>query len=54
MLRAHLGLDVLEHVHERLEREGLALSEEEPLESAYDELHAVRAEERRASGETRE
>ena len=45
-LRTHLGFDVLERIHERLEREGLALSEEESLKLAYDELHAMRAEDR--------
>ncbi len=43
-LTAYLGFDVLERVHERLEREGLALSEEESLKLAYEELHAMRAE----------
>lgn len=47
-LRAYLGFDVLERIHERLEREGLALSEEESLKLAYEELHAMRAEQRRS------
>ncbi len=45
-LSAYLGFDVLDRVHERLEREGLALSEEESLKLAYEELHAMRAEQR--------
>jgi hypothetical protein len=45
-LKQYLGFDVLERVHERLDREGLALSEEESLKLAYEELHAMRAEER--------
>ncbi len=47
-LRAYLGFDVLERIHERLEREGLALSEEESLKLAYEELHAMRAEQQRS------
>lgn len=53
-LRAYLGFDVLECIHERLEREGLALSEEESLKLAYEELHAMRAEQQRRSVEPRE
>lgn len=45
-LKTYLGFDVLERIHERLEREGLALSEEESMKLAYDELHAMRAEDR--------
>ena len=48
-LRTYLGFDVLERIHERLEREGLALSEEESMKLAYDELHAMRAEDRERS-----
>lgn len=48
-LKTHLGFDVLERIHGRLERESLALSEEESLKLAYAELHAMRAEDRRQS-----
>lgn len=47
-LKAYPGFEVLDRVHERLEREGLALSEEESLKLANEELHAMRAEEREA------
>jgi hypothetical protein len=49
-LRAYLGFDVMERVHQRLEREGLALGEEESLKLAYEELHAMHAERDRAPG----
>lgn len=51
-LKTHLGFDVLERIHERLEREGLAFSEEESLKLAYDELHAMRAEDRERQSAT--
>lgn len=43
-LEAYVGFDFLDRVHERLEREGLALTEEESLKLAYEELHAMRVE----------
>ncbi|MBA2374763.1 MAG: ribbon-helix-helix protein, CopG family [Actinomycetota bacterium] len=51
-LEAYVGFDFLDRIHERLEREGLALSEEESLKLAYEELHAMRAE--RDDAESRE
>lgn len=47
-LTAYLGFDILDRVHERLEREGLALSDSSSLKLAYEELHAMRAEQRDA------